>query len=146
MRNTYTLELKDGKEKVKVELRLTIAGQLALKKKYKENTYPLLFEAIDDAEIFCFILGEALNWKGNENSITDGEELYDLIVDNGYQGIGKLGEILFSIATVSGLISESEKERLLKRADRVFDDALDELDETEESSEGNEKEKNVRRP
>ena len=146
MRKAYELELKDGKQKVKVALRLTLAGQLALKKKYKENAIATIFGAMDDVEVFCEVLNEALNWKGNENAFTDGAELYDLLVDNGFTGYEGLGGVLFSIASASGLVTEKDRDKMIQRFGHVFDDLFSDEDiwnipeeETEEEEEKNEK-------
>ena len=48
-----TLTGHDG-ENIDVKLRLTLAGQLALKKKHKgQSTFATVTEALDDAEVYA---------------------------------------------------------------------------------------------
>lgn len=117
---TYILKLvKDG-EPVRVDLRLTLGSQLALKKKYNENAISTIFGGLDDPEKMVAVFNQALNFKGNENTITDGEELYDLIADNDLGGLTGFQQILTSIARESGILSEKEKEALDKRGEELI--------------------------
>lgn len=117
---TYILKLvKDG-EPVRVDLRLTLGSQLALKKKYSENAISTIFGALDDPEKMVTVFNQALNFKGNENVIKDGEELYDLIADNDLGGLSGFQQILTSIARESGILSEKEKESLDKKGEEII--------------------------
>lgn len=127
--NTY--DIKVGNEEIK--LRLTLSGQMALKKKYKDgNVTGLIMTALDDAATCADILTQALTYKGNENKIKDGEELYDLLVDEGYAGYEGFGELLLSVAQVSGIVSEKDKDRLYKMVTGMLDEALEADAEGEE--------------
>lgn len=114
--NTYDMDLKAGSEDIKVSLRLTIGGQLKLKKKYPDaklatgeiSPLAIIYNAFDDPTIMADIFTEALNYKDNENAIKDGADLYELLVDNGYVGADGFVPVLLNIAKASGLITESQ--------------------------------------
>lgn len=118
----YTLNLNDNGEKVEVSLRLTLGSQLALKKKYNENALATIFGALDDPEKMMAVFNQALNYKGNENTITDGEQLYDLIADNDLGGVSGFQKILSGIARESGLLSEKEKKTIDEQGEKLFED------------------------
>ena len=130
MRKTVTLNLKnEAGEKIKVELRLTITGQMALKKKYKDEGVSLIMSAMDDTEKMLDILEQALNFKGNENTITDSEELYDLLVDNDYQGMDGFANLMIQIGEVSGLFKKKQAEKLASTISETFDKIFDKFEE-----------------
>lgn len=117
---TYILNLIRDGEPVKVDLRLTLGSQLALKKKYNENAISTIFGGLDDPEKLATVFNQALNFKGNENVIKDGEELYDLIADNDLGGLTGFQQILTGIARESGILSEKEKAALDKRGEELI--------------------------
>jgi len=118
-RTAYEIKLNDG---TTVSLRLTLGGQINLKKRHKvENALAVFFTAMDDPEVCADLLTEALNYTGNTNTIQDGAELYDLLVDSGYADSDDFVPLLTSIACISGLLSEARKEALDKLANRLAD-------------------------
>lgn len=131
MINTYDIEINQNDEIITLSLRLTIGGQVALKKKFGGNALGTILEASDDAEKCAAVLKEALNFKGNTNKITDGFELYDLLVDNGYKDYESFGNLLLSIACVSGLITEEKKQKLLNSMLGSFDKMFEGLEDDE---------------
>ena len=54
------------------------------------------------------MLTEALSWPDSGNTITDGEQLYDLLVDWGWRGQERFGALCFDLAAASGLITETQ--------------------------------------
>ena len=125
--NTYKLTLGSGKDATELNFRLTLGGQQALKKKYKESALSTLFSAVDDGEVLAVVMTEALSYKGNTNPITDGVEVYDLLVDEGYAGAEGFTEIAMNIAAASGLISQEQAEQVIAKAKGAMDKALDEI-------------------
>ena len=113
MRQAYeiTLNNNDGEE-ITLKLRIDIRGQMAIKKKYGEEAATVIGEAISDIEKMAFVLTQALTYKHNENSITDGADLYDLLVDNGYAGPIAFAEFLTTVAVYSGAMDEESKEEI----------------------------------
>ena len=59
---TYTLNLIRDGEPVKVDLRLTLGSQLALKKKYNENAISTIFGGLDDPEKLATLSRTARNF------------------------------------------------------------------------------------
>ena len=143
MRKSYDITLDRDGEEIPVQLRLTLGSQMTLKKKYKRTAFATIMDAMDDAEVCADVLGEALTFKGNENTIKDGAELYDLLVDNGYAGYDGIGGLLLGVAAESGIITESVKEKALYSVthtlESMFDNLFDEEvpDITEETDEKN---------
>ena len=128
--NAYEIELEkaDGTT-VTAALRLNIAKQMELKKKYKESTTQTLFGAIDDAEKFVEVLDACLNWAGNQNTIKKGTELADLMAANDLLGLMEKQKLITSIGRYSGIFSEKEKDAIDKSAEkrigRLLGDDLD---------------------
>lgn len=93
-------------------LRLTLGGQRMLRRQFDEDTLETVLGAAVDGERMAAVLQQALNWDGNDNRITDGEALYDLLVDCGWSGQEAFGALAFEIAAESGLISREQAEKL----------------------------------
>lgn len=133
--NTFDIELNYGGQTVKVSLRLTIRQLLELKKLLNrkganiEDYYDIVVNSITDPEVAIEYLGAALNYAGNNNSITDGADLYDLLVDNGYAGPEAFVPVYAGIAVASGILSQ-------RKADYLVDLARKEGAETLEDASG----------
>lgn len=137
--NAYEIDLeKQDGTKVHVSLRLNVAGQLRLKKKYNESTTSTIFGAIDDIERCVDVFDASLKWAGNENEIKSGEELLDLMAVNDMLGMVAKQHILTSIGRVSGLFSEIEKEKIDARSEGMIDKAFAYGDD-DDGEEGDEK-------
>lgn len=133
--NAYEIELeKQDGTTVKASLRLNIAAQIALKKKYHESTTQTIFGAIDDVERCVEVFKQALNWTGNTNEIKSGEELLDLMAANDMLGMVAKQQVLTSIGRVSGLFSEAEKAKIDARGEGMLDDAFGDDEEANEAS------------
>lgn len=141
-RKCYILQL--GGESFK--LRLTLAGQKHLQAKNPElPVLATVMSAADDPADMEALLTAALNWEGNENTVHDGAELYDRMVDAGYCGAKRFMEVALNIAHNAGLIDDGERRKVAagvtRQLDRAFDDlagdpADDGAEEGEEGSEG----------
>lgn len=120
-RKSFSVRL-DGKE---YKLRLTRDGQRNLRERYGEPPLDTLMSAGNDTERLCAVLTEALNWKGNENAITDGEEFYDLLVDCGYAGQVRFFDLCADIAATSGLLTpdwaKQVKDATAREVNRAYD-------------------------
>lgn len=120
-RATLPLDLKDET----VHLRLTVAGQMRLEKKYKTDCMSILFDAANSTEKAVDVLDEALKWNGNENTITNGMDLYDALVDCGYKGMDGFADLFCKVAAVSGILNDEHAEKassgVKKTVDAVFD-------------------------
>lgn len=119
-------ELKLGKDTFK--LRLTLAGQKALMEKNPDTPIlAIIVSAVDDPIDMENLLTEALNWDGNKNSVTNGAELYDLMVDAGYCGAKKFMEVVLGIAHNAGLLEESERSKVSRAIKQQLDSTFDSL-------------------
>lgn len=112
----------DGKT---LRLRLTLEGQRRLKQRYGDDELlQTLGEAAADGEKMAAVLDAALSWEGSGNCITSGEELYDLMVDDGWCGQVRFGELAVEIAVASGLVDERQakalKASLVQSVEEIF--------------------------
>jgi predicted nucleic acid-binding Zn-ribbon protein len=124
-RKTYTTSVNG----ITCNLRLTIKGQLNLKKKYKENAVATIFNAIDDVERQIDVITEALNYAGNENEIKSGEEFLDAFVDDEHYGQEEIAKVLASIAKISGLINDKQYDAIVKYVAEATEEVFAEFDE-----------------
>ena len=136
--NTFDIELNYGGTPVKVSLRLTIRQLLELKKLLNrkganiEDYYDVVVGSITDPEIAIEYLQAALNFNGNTNTITDGADLYDLLVDNGYAGPEAFVPVYAGIAVVSGILSQRKADYLVDLARREGAETLEDVGGTVE--------------
>lgn len=124
-KKTYTKSVNG----ITCNLRLTIKGQLNLKKKYNENAVATIFNAIDDLDRQLDVITEALNYSGNENEIKTGEEFLDAFIDDGNCGQEAIAEVLASIARVSGLINDKQCDAIVKYVQNASEEVFAEFDE-----------------
>lgn len=130
---TLKLKLQKDGNQIELDLRLTFAGQWALEEKYKEDTMTCLTTAATELKKTLDVLQEAANFKDNKNLITDAEEIYDLLVDNGYAGTEGFADLMINIGKVSGIFKEKQAGRLSdmfsKRVEAIFDAMENSLNE-----------------
>ncbi len=115
-KSTYDIEIGERT----VSLRLTVSSQLRLKNKFKQESIDTILEAASDPEKLLAVFHEALNFKDNENDGLSGEELYDLLVDNGTKGIDAFAKIVFGIANASGILSDKQTKQVENGIDRSY--------------------------
>lgn len=128
---------------VDYKLRLTLAGQKALKEREPETPIlAILLGALDDPADMDFILSTALNWDGNENKIHSGEALYDEMVDAGYRGNEKFLEVVLGIAHNAGLLSDDERNKVRRATLRMLREGMENLDIDGDGEEGEESPEN----
>ena len=138
-RQCYKLNLNG----VDYKLRLTLAGQKALKERDPETPIlAVLLGALDYPEDMDFVLSTALNWDGNENKIRSGEALYDEMVDAGYRGNEKFLEVVLGIAHNAGLLSDDERNKVRRATLRMLREGMDNIDSDADDEEGEESPEN----
>lgn len=126
-----TLEIKlkvDGEDK-KFHLRLTAGGQKILKEKYEEGMLATLMGAVEDIDRAIDIFSAALGYKDNDNEITDGEQFYDLLVDNGKIGAEDLTKVLTDVAVNSGIIKKDQANSVTKSVSDTYKNMFDSLND-----------------
>lgn len=107
-----------------IALRLPFAAQSALGKKYNKDTISLILSAATDNDIFVDVLTNSLNWKGNANAITIGEELVEALIDEGIvcDDVSRV-RLMIEIGKASGFISDA-KATALEREMQAIEDNL----------------------
>lgn len=129
---TYDLQLTANET---VHLRLTVAAQLRLKNRFKEDALDVILSASSDPERLLAVLDEALHFNDNPNGDMTGEALYDALVDSGVSGMDAFSNILFQLANVSGLLSDMQAEKLSAGIEKMVNAAFDGMEQTAESEE-----------
>ena len=129
---TYDLQLNGGKT---VHLRLTVAAQLRLKNKFNEDALDVILSASSDPERLLAVLDEALHFNDDPNGDLTGEALYDALVDSGVSGMDAFSNILFKLAHVSSLLSDTQAEKLSSGIGKMLNAAFDGMEQTAESEE-----------
>lgn len=131
-RTCYALKLGENTYK----LRLTLRGQKVLRA--LDPDAPILAAvvgAVDDPDTMEALLTEALNWKGNDNKLHDGAELYDEMVDNGYSGSEDFLRVVLNIAENAGLLTEAERIKVERSTGKLLRAAMENFDDEEEGEE-----------
>lgn len=130
-RNYYPLR-GEGAE---YRLRLTVGGQRSLRARFGEDTLQTVLLAAGDTERMCALLTQALNWPDSGNPITDGEQLYDLLVDWGWSGQEQFGALAFELAAASGLITQDQAGKLKQTLHTAMEEAFTRMDQGEPEEE-----------
>ena len=121
MKRSYlSLPLAAGESR----LRLTMAGQRALREKWDQDVMQLLLTAATEPEILCDLLTQALNWPDSGNPITDGAALYDALVDEGWQGQAAFAALAFDLGSASGLLTRDQAKELTAAVSGAYDSAF----------------------
>lgn len=143
--NVLTVNIgTQGDEMITVGLRFPLTAQIKMKKKYNTNTRDLMLNAGSDDEVLIDVLTESLNWNGNDNSIHDGMELLETMINTGNMGIVARQRLVIDIGRTSGIFSEKEAEKFVSQIssmeEKMFAD-----DDSDDDSDGvtGEYEKNV---
>lgn len=71
----------------------------------------------------------ALNYKDNDNEITDGEQFYDLLVENGRNGAEDFAKVLTDIAVNSGIIKKDQANSVMNSINATYKTMFDNLEE-----------------
>lgn len=127
---TYDLQLTANET---VHLRLTVATQLRLKNRFKEDALDVILSASSDPERLLAVLDEALHFNDDPNGDLTGEALYDALVDSGVSGVDAFSSILFQLANVSGLLSDTQTEKLSAGIEKMVNAAFDGVEKSTES-------------
>lgn len=127
---TYDLQLTATET---VHLRLTVAAQLRLKNRFKEDALDVILSASSDPERLLAVLDEALHFNDDPNGDLTGEALYDALVDSGVSGVDEFSSILFQLANVSGLLSDTQAEKLSAGIEKMVNAAFDGVEKSTES-------------
>lgn len=102
----------------------------------------IIMEAIDDPVAMGDLLTEALTWEGNPNKLRSGEDLYDLMVEDGYSGTEDFLDVVLGIAHKAGLLSEADCARVARSTKRMLRKGMEGLDIPDEDEEGEESPEN----
>ena len=124
-----------------ISLRLPFAAQSALGKKYNKDTISLILAAATNNDIFVDVLTNSLNWKGNANAITAGDELVEALIDEGIvcDDVSRV-RLMIGIGKASGFISDAKATALEREMQAIEDNLTNEPVEAE--SDKTETEKN----
>lgn len=116
----------DGKQ---YSFRLTALAQKEMERKFKESAMQIMFQAVDDIEKMTYLLGVAANYKGNDNPTTDGDDIYNLLVDDGVCGQDGFFEVACKIAIASGIMSEDFAGKTVEAIKKELDSIISSIGE-----------------
>lgn len=114
----------DGKQ---YSFRLTALAQKEMERKFKEPAMQIMFQAVDNIEKMTYLLGVAANYKGNDNPSTDGDDIYNLLVDDGVCGQDGFFEVACNIAIASGIMSEDFAGKTVEAIRKELDSIIDSI-------------------
>ena len=117
----------------KYQFRLTVGAQKVLEKKFGEQANQFVFACADSVEKMTYLLGAAASYQGNENPTTNGDEIYDLLVDDGVAGQDGFFGVAIEIAVASGITSEKFAGKSLAAVEKMMQEVIDDLDPTLEA-------------
>ena len=89
----------------------------------------IMFQAVDDIEKMTYLLGVAANYKGNDNPTTDGDDIYNLLVDDGVCGQDGFFEVACKIAIASGIMSEDFAGKTVEAIKKELDSIISSIGE-----------------
>lgn len=118
---TYDKTL-DGKV---YSFRLNVLAQKEMERKFKETATQTVFSAADSPEKMTYLLSAAASYKGNDNPTTNGDEIYDLLVDAGVCGQDGFFEEACNIAIASGIMSEDFAGKTVEAIKKELSNLLD---------------------
>lgn len=105
-------------------LRLTIGGQKTLAEMFHAEPIDIIMESPEKPEYMTEVLSQCLAFKDSHNpSDVSGEDLYDLIVDDGNGGRVYFTKLCLDIAYASGIIDVKDYHRILHKLDAAVEDA-----------------------
>lgn len=116
----------DGKQ---YSFRLTALAQKEMERKFKAPAMQIMFQAVDDIEKMTYLLGVAANYKGNDNPTTDGDDIYNLLVDDGVCGQDGFFEVACKIAIASGIMSEDFAGKTVEAIKKELDSIISSIAE-----------------
>lgn len=93
----------------------------------------MILSASSDPERLLAVLDEALHFNDDPNGDLTGEALYDALVDSGVSGVDAFSSILFQLANVSGLLSDTQAEKLSAGIEKMVNAAFDGVEKSTES-------------
>ena len=111
-----------------IMLRLPFLSQSNLCKKYKTGTVQLLLDAATDNDVLVDVLTNSLTWKGNSNTVKDGAELVELLIDNGVitDDVSR-ANLMLNIAEASGVVSAEKRDTIIKAITKRENDTLNSI-------------------
>ena len=143
----YDLTINTANGSDTIMLRLPFLAQSNLCKKYKTGTVQLLLDAATDNDVLVDVLTNSLMWKGNSNTVKDGAELVELLIDNGVitDDVSR-AKLMLNIAEASGIVSAEKRDTIIKaitkRESDTLNSILEEDTDTETETEGEADSKN----
>lgn len=122
--NVYPITVdRDGKP-VTLGLRLDVSHIRKLCSDHKDDINSILLNGASDPGILAEVLTAALGYRKNDNETTDGDEVYDLLVDKGYAGQLAWLRLALEIGKVSGTLSASQADTIIREAQSAEEQAF----------------------
>lgn len=134
--NHYNITVHDENgADINLCLRLDAVHQADIEEKYDSGIREIVFAAFDRTRQLVDLLDASLNWTGNNNAITSGAELFDILNAEDQLGIFGKQQIALGIAKTAGVLTKKEKEFMQKKIDRAADKFLDKFEDYDDETE-----------
>ena len=134
--NVYPVKIMwKGEEKI-LSLKLDLKHIRELQVKTGKEILDLITDAPRELGQMGDLLDAALRWKGNENPADlTGDDLFDLLVQQGKAGIADWLEIANGIAAASGVLQSAQANAMLAAVKRRMEKAIEQMNRDEEDEE-----------
>jgi hypothetical protein len=134
--NVYPVRIDWNGEDALISLKLDLRHIRELQAKTGKDILDLLTDAPLTLAPMGDLLEAALRWKGNENPADlTGEDLFDLLVQQGRAGVADWMELANGIAAASGVLQSQQASAMIKSARRKMEEAIERLEKGDEESE-----------
>lgn len=114
--NVYPITVERDGKPVTLGLRLDVSHIRKLCSDHGDDINSILLNGAGDPGVLAEVLTAALSYRKSDNEITDGDEVYDLLVDKGYAGQLAWLRLVLEIGKVSGTLSASQADTIIREA------------------------------
>lgn len=134
--NVYPIKVEyQGEEKI-IALKLDLKHIRELQVKTGREILDLVTDAPRELSTMGDLLDAALRWKGNDNPADlSGDDLFDLLVQQGKAGLADWMELANGISVASGVLQASQASAMLTSVRRKLEQSIDKLNRGEEDEE-----------
>ena|GEM_PF-2255050 len=134
--NVYPVKIMwKGEEKI-LSLKLDLKHIRELQVKTGKEILDLITDAPRELGQMGDLLDAALRWKGNENPADlTGDDLFDLLVQQGKAGIADWLEVANGIATASGVLQSTQASAMLNSVKRKMEKVIEKMNHEEDDAE-----------
>ena len=134
--NVYPVKIMWKDEERIISLKLDLKHIRELQVKTGMEILDLITDAPRELGQMGALLEAALRWKGNDNPADlTGDDLFDLLVQQGKAGIADWLEVANGIATASGVLQSTQASAMLNSVKRKMEKVIEKMNHEEDDAE-----------